>query len=192
MNWLAHLYLSEPTPAFRIGNLLPDLATPRILANLPTSFHRGIECHRRIDCFTDTHPVVRSSLVRFHSPYRRFGGILTDIFYDHFLARRWKEYSRIELDDFVEQIYRDFELYRPNLPSEINERLAQIKNARWLNSYSDLAGIEEVLQRLGLRLRRPSDLAGGMAILKRDYNLFETDFEIFFPQLIAHVQKLSD
>ena len=35
MNWLAHLYLSEPTPAFRIGNLLPDLAAAPVLSRCP-------------------------------------------------------------------------------------------------------------------------------------------------------------
>ena len=28
MNWLAHLLLAEPEPAFRIGALLPDLMLP--------------------------------------------------------------------------------------------------------------------------------------------------------------------
>jgi acyl carrier protein phosphodiesterase len=47
MNWLAHLFLSEPNPAFRIGNLLPDLARPSELSGLSAEFMRGIHQHRR-------------------------------------------------------------------------------------------------------------------------------------------------
>jgi acyl carrier protein phosphodiesterase len=42
MNWLAHLFLSEPDSAFRIGNLLPDLIPVHTLASLRTEFQRGI------------------------------------------------------------------------------------------------------------------------------------------------------
>src|SRR5262245_27969290 len=101
MNWLAHLLLSEPTSAFRIGSLLPDFVRPPLLAGLPIDFQRGIECHRRIDAFTDAHPIVRRSVGRFVPPYRRFAGILVDVFYDHFLARDWTAHASIPLTDFV-------------------------------------------------------------------------------------------
>src|SRR5215208_1187298 len=98
MNWLAHLLLSEPTPHFRIGNLLPDLLNHRELQAVHSRFKSGIDCHRLIDRFTDSHPVVRRSRERFGPTYRRFSGILVDIFYDHFLAQTWSSYSEISLE----------------------------------------------------------------------------------------------
>jgi hypothetical protein len=89
MNWLAHLFLSDPEPACRIGNLLPDFLSANVLAGLPAAFQRGIAQHRRIDAYTDAHPVFRRSVQRFAPPFRRYGGVLVDIFYDHFLARDW-------------------------------------------------------------------------------------------------------
>ena len=89
MNWLAHLHLSEPTSAFRLGNVLPDLVPARDLANLPEAFQRGIKCHHRIDAFTDAHPKFRQSVARLSPRFRRFGGIIVDVFYDHFLAVNW-------------------------------------------------------------------------------------------------------
>ncbi|WP_395734591.1 hypothetical protein [Prosthecobacter sp.] len=59
MNWLAHLYLSEPEVEFRVGNLLPDWVGPWEMVGLAEGFQRGIARHRRIDAFTDAHPVVR-------------------------------------------------------------------------------------------------------------------------------------
>src|SRR5258708_728566 len=116
MNWLAHLYLSEQNPAFRLGNLLPDLLPPASLASLPADFQRGIEQHRRIDVFTDTHPVVRRSIQRVDPPFRRFGGILCDVFYDHFLARDWCSYSPEPLSVFASAFYESIEQYRAYIP----------------------------------------------------------------------------
>jgi acyl carrier protein phosphodiesterase len=73
MNWLAHLHLSEPNPEFRLGNLLADIATKQSLASLPAAFQRGITQHRRIDAFTDSHPLagVSRALQRIGSRLRR-------------------------------------------------------------------------------------------------------------------------
>src|SRR6266850_1875154 len=123
MNWLAHLYLSEPNPEFRLGNLLADIAPDRSLASLPAAFQRGIAQHRRIDAFTDSHPVVRRSIQRFAPPFRRFGSIVCDVFYDHFLARDWDSYSSEPLSTFAQSVYGSFDAYRPLISPEAFSRL---------------------------------------------------------------------
>src|SRR5438045_1806563 len=74
MNWLAHIHLSEPSAAFRLGNVLPDMVGARELAALPAEFQRGAKCHHRIDAFTDVHPRFRQSVARLSSRSRRVGG----------------------------------------------------------------------------------------------------------------------
>src|SRR3954453_8270205 len=101
MNWLAHLSLSEPTPAFRIGNLLPDLAPVSTLAYLPADYRRGMQQHQRIDAFTDAPELARRSILRVHAPFRRYAAILVDMFYDPFLARAWSAWSPTPLDEFT-------------------------------------------------------------------------------------------
>src|SRR4051794_25859022 len=56
MNWLAHLFLSEPDTDFRLGNLLADSIARAERPSLPQNFQRGIHQHIKIDAFTDTHP----------------------------------------------------------------------------------------------------------------------------------------
>lgn len=191
MNWLAHLYLSEPNPAFRLGNLLPDLLSRELLANLPVEYQGGIEQHKRIDAFTDAHPVFRRSVQRIEPPYRRFGGILCDLFYDHFLACDWSAYSSQPLATFAGEIYDSFEQLRPHVPTELYIRLNQMRADDWLNSYQKVAGIEHAVQRIGFRLRRPVDLGPSIAIFERDYDLFHEDFNAFFPDLRRHVAERS-
>ena len=191
MNWLAHLFLSEPNAAFRIGNLLPDLARPSALAGLSAEFVRGIHQHRRIDAFTDSHPIVRRSIARVGPEFRRFGGIFVDIFYDHFLSREWATLSRVSLTDFTKEIYASFENHRREIPAEAYGAFEKMKSENWLCTYGDLHGVSTTLGKIGLRLRRPTPLAEGAAILEADYAGFHGDFREFFPELMSHVQTVT-
>jgi acyl carrier protein phosphodiesterase len=191
MNWLAHLYLSEPSPAFRIGNLLPDLAAPSVLEPLPPEFHRGITQHRRIDAFTDSHPIARRSAARIEQPLRRYAPIIVDLFYDHFLTRDWHLYSASPLRDFAEEFYASIDTFRPVLPDEIYEHLSTMRAGDWICTYHDLNGLAKALTRISARLRRPVDLSPAVSTLQRDYAEFSADFRAFFPELTAHLRKRS-
>jgi len=191
MNWLAHLYLSEPTPQFRLGNLLPDLISASQLADLPEPFQRGIRQHRQIDRFTDTHPRVNSCLQRFPAPYRRYAGILTDVYFDHFLARDWSKYCDVPLPQFIAEFYRDIETCLPELPAEAAQRLHRIRDENWIGTYHTIEGITDILSRISRRFRRPFDLTGSVAIFQKHESALWHDFDAFFPELMAHVQHSS-
>src|SRR5215469_15391972 len=191
MNWLAHLYLSEPSAQFRIGNLLPDLASASRLVGLAGSYQKGIRCHREIDHFTDAHPRFKSCVSRFPPPYRRYGGILTDIYFDHFLARDWSKYSEGPLSEFIGHVYRDIEVCLPEVPTEVAYVLRRMRDQNWLASYHHITGIEQTLRRISRRFRRPFDLSGSVAIFEEQTDAFADDFHGFFPELTMHVQRTS-
>jgi acyl carrier protein phosphodiesterase len=192
MNWLAHLHLSEPTPEHRAGNLLPDLINVSRLDGLSEGVVRGIECHRRIDAFTDSHPIFRRSMGRIDGTYRRYAGILIDVFYDHFLAKEWADYAAVTLEDFARDAYRCFETLQPLLPGTLFARLLQLREEDVLCSYRDAAGVELALGRIGRRFRRPLDLRPAMAALQTQGELLREDFRSFFPALREHVSACRD
>lgn len=189
MNWLAHLYLSEDNPQFRVGNLLPDLASARQLAALGEPYQAGIRCHREIDRFTDAHPRFRSCVSRFPPPFRRYGGILTDIYFDHFLARDWTKYHSLSLSEFISAVYRDIELCLPVIPARAALALHRMLQEDWLGSYDELSGISEILKRVSSRLQRPFDLSGSVPIFAELQSQFQGDFEAFLPELTALVRS---
>jgi len=189
VNWLAHLYLSEPHPQFRVGNLLPDLVPSSQLVGLPDAFQQGIHRHREIDRFTDAHPRVKSCVARFPKPYRRYGGILTDVYFDHFLARDWSKYSVLPLPNFIAEVHRDIEACLPEVPSDARYPLHRMRNDNWLGTYHEISGITDILGRISGRFRRPFDLTGSVPIFVQQEPAFAEDFHSFFPQLIAHVRK---
>lgn len=188
MNWLAHLYLSESNPQFRVGNLLPDLCSAYQLVGLPDRYQQGIRQHRQIDLFTDCHPLVRCCVTRFPPPYRRYGGILTDVYFDHFLAHDWSRYSSIPLPHFIAEVYRDIEICMPEIPGDAVLPLRRMRDENWLGSYHQVSGIGEILKRISRRLRRPFDLSGSLPVFEEQKSAFGSDFHAFFPELIAHVR----
>ncbi len=189
MNWLAHLFLAEPQPAFQLGSILPDFVDRTTLATLPPEFRPGIKQHQEVDVFTDTHPIPRQTARRISPPYRRFGSIISDVIYDHFLATEWASYSVVPLRDFIDQAYGTFDVYHHCLPAILNTRLAQMRAEDWLFSYSELNGIRRALDRIGLRLRRPLPLGDCMNDLEAQYDAIHQDFREFFPALVIHARE---
>lgn len=186
MNWLAHLYLSEPDAAFRVGNVLPDLVPQSTLQALPPEFARGVACHRRIDAFTDSHPIFRQSIARLGPTHRRFGGVVMDMFYDHFLAANWERFSDEPLLQFTQSVYADLETCFPEVPGHAADVLRRMSADDWLGSYREVASIRLALNGIGRRLRKPRSLGDAVEELERHYEPLQKDFYNFFPLLREH------
>ena len=191
MNWLAHLHLSKPTAGFRLGNVLPDMLPARELAGLSPEMQRGAACHRRIDAFADKHPCFRLSVSRLSPSYRRFGGIIVDVLYDHFLTVSWHDYSEAPLRACVDEFYASFDMHRAEMPEPVWPVLERMREQDWLGSYGDLAGVRLALWRISRRLRRPRDLGECESELAANYDGFRADFDAFYPALSAHVDALG-
>lgn len=186
MNWLAHLHLSSPSSADRAGNLLPDLVGAKDQASAAPRYLHGMALHRAVDRFTDAHPVVKRSLELFtigDGKWRRFGGVLTDLFYDHFLSIHWDQFCTIPRADFIAMCYRDLESELPHLPEAAQDVLKRMQQQDWLGSYASMEGMEIRLTCVAARLRRPTPLEEAMSVLKHQFGAFERDFLEFYPAL---------
>ncbi len=188
MNWLAHVVLSEPTPRFRVGNILPDILGLRALAPLGGEFQRGIACHRVIDVFTDQHPVFHRSRTRFHDGYRRFAAILVDVYYDHLLARHWSDHVEAPLSHFVDGFYEDLASVRAEVPEEVHPLLDHLRQEDWLGANATGDGPRGAIHRVERRLSWRVDLSGAADVFAREEAALAEDFREFFPELAAHVR----
>ena len=106
MNFLAHLYLSFDNKEVMVGNFIADSIRGNKFNNFSPEIQKGIILHRNIDTYTDQHPVVRESKRRLHKRYRHYDGVIIDLFFDHFLAKNWNNYSRIPLIVYSESLYK--------------------------------------------------------------------------------------
>lgn len=191
MNWLAHLLLSSPDPCTRIGNLLPDLLSAGELRVVHSDYQKGIREHLAVDGFTDRHPVFKRSVSRVTAPWRRFGGILVDVYYDHVLSGDWGEFAEPPLADLVAEFHDSLDGHFHRLPKAAAERLEWIREDGLLASYGSIAGVSSALARIGRRFRKPVALDEALEDLAENHEDLRGDFAEFFPEVVAML-KSSD
>jgi acyl carrier protein phosphodiesterase len=189
LNFLAHIYLSGDSDEIKIGNFIGDYVKGRNHEKYPELVRMGIILHREIDTFTDSHPVVNQSKMLLKRRFRRYSGVIVDIFYDHFLASNWSRFSKHPLPQFVTNMYEILVNNYFILPNEIKTFLPFFIINNWLESYNSIEGIERVLRRMTKRTSLPNETTFAIAELRENYHLFRDDFQDFFPQLIAFVEQ---
>ncbi len=191
MNYLAHLFLSDGTPESLIGNLLGDFVKGSIENIYSTQIIKGIYLHRKIDFFTDSHPIFRSSKRLISLNRRKFSGMMIDVFYDHFLAKNWSEYSNIGLNDFTKYVYQVLQENKNILPERLKSILPDMIAYDWLASYRETSTINRAINGLSHRIKRENNLLGGVEELFLNYQQLQVDFSKFFPELIDYTLTVS-
>jgi acyl carrier protein phosphodiesterase len=156
MNYLAHLFLAGETAESLIGNLAGDFVKGPIGDRYDPAVAKGIRNHRRIDAFTDSHPSVaafRRVLVPDHGHYAR---VISDVFFDHFLAVRWRDFSDETLERFLARVFATIDQRVDLLPPRLAAVYPHMRDGSWFLSYRTIEGIHFALSRLSTRLsRRP-------------------------------------
>lgn len=190
MNHLAHLLLAENSPEIRLGNFLGDFVTGQDLQQFSKAIQWGIGCHKKIDTFTDNHPIFHRSKKRIAPERRRFAGIMVDIFYDHFLANNWDSYAPESLVCFSRNFYQLLQQYQSVLPPALQRALPVLIQQDWFSTYRTTEGIELTLWRVSRRLSRENPLAQGIIDFRNQYSAFEQDFQQFWPEIFVYAQTL--
>ncbi len=189
MNWLAHVFLSPPDIEFQLGNLLADFVRGEERERMSERFREGVGRHLQIDAFTDAHPLVHQSKARIEPRFRRFAGVLVDIYYDHLLARDWDVYSAVPLREFTKNFYACALAYAPSLSTDVASNLERMMENDRFWCYREKSGIEMVLQqlshRLNVRWKRGICLHEALPSIFACDQEFEQDFQGFFPELLA-------
>lgn len=184
MNYLAHIYLSGNNELVTIGNFMADSIKGSRFKNYEKDIQIGILLHRNIDTFTDAHKTVRLSTKRLHKNYSHYSGVIVDIFYDHFLAKNWSDYSAIPLQDYVHSFYNLLETYYQVLPLKIQTMMPYMIKNNWLYNYGSIEGIAKVLKGMDGRTQNRSGMRNAVNELELYYTDFETEFTAFFEELI--------
>ncbi|NTV82771.1 MAG: DUF479 domain-containing protein [Bacteroidales bacterium] len=189
MNFLAHLFLSGKEEDVIIGNFVADAVKGNLLERFPEGMERGIRLHREIDHYTDQHPVFRASKSRLSPKYRMYAGVIVDIYYDHFLAKYWDEYSDENLQQLVAKTY--FLLVRRfhQLPPRSRRMLPFMITQNWLVGYRDLNQLQRVFNGMSRRTSQPSGMENAIQDLQISYPLYENEFRAFFPEIIQHINQ---
>ncbi len=189
MNFLAHIYLSGENQQLKIGNFMADSIRGNSYLDYPEHLKNGILLHRYIDTFTDAHPIYRKSKHRLHEKYGHYSGVIMDIVYDHFLAKNWKNYSSVELEDYAADFYTLMEDNFTNLTEKVQKLLPIMKDQNWLVKYASLDGLEMILFQMDYRTKHRVDMQEAIVEVKEFYSEFEKEFTLFFEELENHCKE---
>ena len=193
MNFLAHLFLAEPSDEFRIGSILADFTAGRIeelRQRYGPEIARGIQQHREVDRFTDTHEAVLHSVACLQPAHGIFSGIIVDVCYDHFLLNHWTTFSATPLAEFLDSVHDSLSRNHKHFPPIYQYVIPRLISGQWLLSYRSLEGVHIALTRIGYRFSRKTTLGQAVITIKQYYTELEDDFLRFFPEVIEFVRQL--
>lgn len=189
MNFLAHIYLSGDNDLIKIGNFMADGIRGKQFENYPSEIQKGIILHRFIDTYTDAHPVFRKSTKRLHEKYHHYAGVIIDVFYDHFLAKNWSNYSDESLVDFTNRFYESLRDNYDFLSERTKGMMPYMIEYNWLVSYQTVEGINRILTQMDGRTKNESKMRFASNELIEFYTEFEQEFITFFEDLRIHSKQ---
>jgi len=183
MNFLAHTHLSPDNDDIIFGNFIADAVKGKSYLKYRNDIILGILLHRRIDVFTDRHPIVKNSKSIIREHFGKYSGIVVDIYYDHFLARNWEHYHYDELSKFSTKVYFILAQRFLLLPTRVRRMLPFLIAQNWLSGYANLNDLQRVFNGMDRRTNYISGMGKAVEVLEENYELLYSDFKDFYREL---------
>jgi len=189
LNFLAHAFLSGEAEDLVFGNFIADAVKGKQLELYPAGIAKGIRLHRLIDTYTDTHAIVARTNARLRPKYKKFAPVVSDMFFDHFLASQFEQYAQEPLETYTRRIYALINQRFDLLPQRVQAFFPHMMQHNWLLSYAAIEGIGKALGGLSRRTTFVSGMETGAEELRANYDLYAADFAAFFPELQRYVEQ---
>jgi acyl carrier protein phosphodiesterase len=189
VNYLAHAYLSFGNPKVLIGNFIGDFVRGDIENAFEKDIVAGIKLHWEIDKYTDNHPVVKEAQSILRPEYGRYSTVITDMYFDYFLGRYWKNYSPIPIEEFAENVYAIIEEHKEILPEKFLMTFGYMKYYNWLTGYGDLDGIRRALTGMSKRTKFDSKMETAHLFLDQHHEYLKVHFGDFFEDVVSFSKK---
>lgn len=188
MNYLAHFHLASADDDWIAGALLGDYIKGPLSVDLPSRLRHGIQLHRRIDAFTDTHPLRREFARHLPDSYRRYAGIVLDVCCDHWLSVHWAQFEAQPLTAFAGRIYGVLQVNLVQMPAPAARMAQRLIEHDVLLQYHDVAVVAATLERIGWRLRSDNPLRCMGAESVEYLAAAEPIFIELYPQLLTQFE----
>jgi acyl carrier protein phosphodiesterase len=172
-----------------IGNFIGDTIKGRKYENLQPYVRKGVLMHRAIDDFTDRHPINAKIRKMLHPEFGKYAGVYLDMFYDHFLAAGWDNFSKdVSLVSFCTKFYIDALARHKYLTFKGRTVLYSFIIGNRLKNYSKLDSLESALEYMHKHSRLPKTGKEAVEYLVNNYEMLQNAFYEFFPLLVNHTR----
>ena len=187
MNYLAHSFLAFSDEQI-VGQFLEDFIPNRDRYSYSEKLQEGITLHREIDTFTDAHPAISEAKKIFSPLVRLYAGAFVDVSLDYFLANSLSDEA---LKNHAEKVYLALRRYQEFLPERLVKMVNGMEKDNWLYNYKEDWGIKYSIQNV---LNKAKYLDKDLLVFELFLNNkpeLQRHFDVFFPELLAHVQKIN-
>lgn len=189
MNYLAHIFLSGNNAELQIGNFIGDFVKGSRMNNYPQNIRKGIILHRKIDEFTDAHPVVRDTVELIKPEFGRYSAIVADMYFDYFLATNFKMYAYHSIHFFSLRFYFSVLKNYRYLPVRVKRFIFHFIGTHRLYKYSSISGLKNSLQIMKNHKTNAIQPEKAIEFLIENTDILEKKFHLFFPDLIGFVKQ---
>lgn len=189
MNYLAHSLLSFNNEPIIVGNFIADHIKMAQANGMPEEIIAGIKIHRRIDTYTDSHPLFIKNKRHFYNGFERYSGVLLDIYFDYLLAKNFHLFSDVNLSEYTQNIYSVLQRNHQHLPVSSQRFLQYVLQNNTFFEYSKIEGIELVLKHLSYRINHGVWLNESVPLFLEQEEKIESDFVEFMNDVISEIKK---
>ncbi|WP_419769965.1 MAG: ACP phosphodiesterase [Candidatus Marinarcus sp.] len=195
MNWLAHIFLSEKSIDFQIGNYLADPLKGRVWEGSSQEIKKGMSVHKIIDSYTDSHTLFLQSKARLGDK-GLLKALIIDLTYDYLLTKNWHHFCNEDIETFLDSFYSQAIKTLPHLPLHASQPLKRMVEFDLLNKYQNLTHLREAFERidkrLSTRLAKRDTASAYFHKVSQNIDCIEEDFMLFFPQLCQKTKEHMD
>lgn len=190
MNFLAHIYLSGNNHKLQLGNFFGDFVKGRAYKEYPEPFRSGIMMHRKIDTFTDNHPIFCETVDILRPTFRRYSGIMADLYFDYCLASDFDKYSpHKSLDSLAREFYVASIINYKTLPDNVKSFIFHFISTNRLKKYSTLEGLEDSLRIMSKKKSSAINPELSIDFLHNNESIIREKFDDFMPEVIHFAEK---
>ena len=186
MNFLGHIFLAPSDDELLLGNFIADSVKGNPDGHFPSRIAEGIRLHRRIDAFTDRHPLVKQGVERFRETQGRYAAVVIDVVYDHVLASNWQQFHDVELNTYTDSVYQRLEARSHHFPPHVQRYFPYMKQQNWLYNYQFEWGFRKSLEGLDRRSSNPTEMHRAVEVYQQHQHKFLSEFQ----QFISDAQKM--
>ena len=186
MNYLGHMYFSGNDTKLMQANLFGDFVKGSKLDHFPAVIQEGIRLHRKIDNYIDNFPAVKELQIVLRKELPKVSGIAVDIFFDHLLAKNWKEFHNENLNHYLDKIYASFEFSTDYYSESYIDFLKSLVNYNWMSHYPTHYGLDKMSKGVSSRLSFPNELVNGKAVFLKHEKIITTAFYDYMKAAIEY------
>jgi acyl carrier protein phosphodiesterase len=183
LNFLAHIYLSGENPEVVFGNFIGDGVKGNQSQSYSPNVQKGIALHRFIDEYTDNHPLNSEARKLIRPHFRKYSGVVLDMYFDHFLSVNWEAYHTVSLETYADETHRLLNQFEHQMPEKTKRFFHYMKMYNWLVNYRDVEKLRSVFNGMAGRTSFESNMEIADKVLVEHYQSLENTFGLFFPDL---------